>query len=157
MNIRFKLILAGVLPATSAPSIFADYNKHTKCKEEFIEFAKKHSDIMATDYVIHGYYKTLVLYNKKFQKLVDNCKEYKHNEKAFGKLLGYTEPLNLLYVYKNTDKKLIDIGYTLNNNTFFGYWKMRKNTDMKKELQLLEKMKKIDNNIKLEIVFENDV
>jgi hypothetical protein len=33
---------------------------------------------------------------------------------------------------------------------------MQKNTNMKKELQLLEKMKKIDNNIKLEIVFEND-
>jgi len=33
---------------------------------------------------------------------------------------------------------------------------MQKNTDMRKELQLLEKMKKIDNNIKLEIVFEND-
>jgi hypothetical protein len=30
---------------------------------------------------------------------------------------------------------------------------MQKNTDMKKELQLLEKMKKIDSNIKLEIVF----
>jgi hypothetical protein len=33
---------------------------------------------------------------------------------------------------------------------------MQKNTNMKKELQLLEKMKKIDNDIKLEIVFEND-
>jgi hypothetical protein len=33
---------------------------------------------------------------------------------------------------------------------------MQKNTDMKKELQLLEKIKKIDSNIKLEIVFEND-
>lgn len=145
MNIRFKLILAGVLPAMTE-----DY------EEQYLEFAKKHSDIIATDHVIHEYRKTLVLYNKKFQKLVDNCKEYKRNEKAYGKLLGYTEPLNLLYMYKNTDKKLIDIGYTLNNNTFFGYWKMQKNTDMKKELQLLEKMKKIDNNIKLEIVFEND-
>jgi hypothetical protein len=86
---------------------------------------------MATDYVIHEHRETFVLYNKKFQKLVDNCKEYKRNEKAFGKLLGYIEPLNLLYMYYNTD--------------------------MKKELQLLEKMKKIDSNIKLEIVFNNDL
>jgi hypothetical protein len=28
MNIWFKLILAGVLPATSAPFIAGDYNKH---------------------------------------------------------------------------------------------------------------------------------
>ncbi len=157
MNIRFKLILAGILPATSAPSFFGDYNEHIKCKEEFIEFAKQHSDIMATDYVIHEHRETFVLYNKKFQKLVDNCKINKRNEKAFGKLLGYIEPLNLLYMYYNTDKKLIDVSYTLNDNTFFGYWKMQKNTDMKKELQLLEKMKKIDRNIKLEIVFENDL
>ena len=33
---------------------------------------------------------------------------------------------------------------------------MQNNTIMRKELQLLEKMKKIDNNIKLEIVFVND-
>jgi hypothetical protein len=59
-------------------------------------------------------------------------------------------------MYNNTDKKFIDVSYALNDNTFFGYWKMQKNTDMKKELQLLEKMKKIDRNIKLEIVFEND-
>ena len=111
---------------------------------------------MATDYVIHEHYETFVLYNKKFQKLIDNCKKDKRNEKAFGKLLGYTEPLNLLYIYNNTDKKFIDVSYTLNNNIFFGYQKMQKNTDMKKELQLLEKIKKIDSNIKLEIVFEND-
>jgi hypothetical protein len=156
MNIRFKLILAGVLPAMDAPSFFGNYNKHTKCKEKYIEFAKKHSDIMATDYVIHEHHKTFVLYNKKFQKLIDDCKAYKRNEKAFGKLLGYTELLNLKYMHYKTDRKLIDVSYTLNNKTFFGYWKMQKNTNMKKELQLLEKMKKINNNIKLEIVFEND-
>ena len=144
MNIRFKLILAGVLPAMTE-----DY------EEQYLEFAKKHSNIMATDYVIHEYRKTLVLYNKKFKKLVDNCKAYKRNEKAYGKLLGYTEPLNLLYMHKNTDQKVIAIEYTLNNKTFFGYWKMQKNTDMRKELQLLEKMKKIDNNIKLNISFED--
>ena len=145
MNIRFKLILEGVLPAMTE-----DY------EEQYIDFAKKHSDIMATDYVIHEYSKILVLYNKKFQKLVDNCKEYKNNEKAYGKLLGYTELLNLRHMYNKTYQKIILVNYTLNNNTFFGYWKMQKNTDMKKELQLLEKMKKIDSNIKLEIVFNND-
>jgi len=142
MNIRFKLILAGVLPAMTE-----DY------EEQYIDFAKKHSDIMATDYVIHEHHKTLVLYNKKFQKLVDNCKEYKRNEKAYGKLLGYTELLNLKHMFNKTNQKIIGVSYTLNNKTFFSYWKMRKNTNMKKELQLLEKMKKIDSNIKLNIVF----
>jgi hypothetical protein len=142
MNIRFKLILAGVLPAMTE-----DY------EEQYIDFAKKHSDIMATDYVIHEYRKTLVLYNKKFKKLVDNCKEYKNNEKAYGKLLGYTELLNLRHMNNKTYQKVIAVHYTLNNKAFFGYWKMQKNTDMKKELQLLEKMKKIDSNIQLDIVF----
>jgi len=145
MHIRFKLILAGVLPAMTE-----DY------EEQYIDFAKKHSDIIATDYVIHEHRKTFVLYNKKFQKLVDNCKEYKRNEKAYGKLLGYTELLNLRHMYNKTHQKVIVVNYTLHNKTFFGYWKMQKNTDMKKELQLLEKMKKIDNNIKLEILFVND-
>jgi len=142
MNIRFKLILAGVLPAMTK-----DY------EEQYIDFAKKHSDIMATDYVIHEHRKTLVLYNKKFQKLVDNCKKDKRNEKAFGKLLGYTELLNLRHMYNKTYQKVIAVHYTLNNKAFFGYWKMQKNTDMKKELQLLEKMIKIDSNIQLDIVF----
>jgi hypothetical protein len=144
MNIRFKLILAGVLPAMTE-----DY------EEEYLEFAKKHSNIMATDYVIHEYRKTLVLYNKKFQKLVDNCKAYKRNEKAYGKLLGYTELLNLYNVFKNTDFKIIGVHYSLHNKVFFGYWKMKKNTDMKKELVLLDKMKKIDNNIELSISFSD--
>lgn len=144
MNIRFKLILAGVLPAMTE-----DY------EEQYLEFAKKHSDIIATDHVIHEHRKTFVLYNKKFQKLVDNCKEYKRNEKAYGKLLGYTELLNLRNIYIKTYQKVIVVHYILNNKTFFGYWKMRKNTDMTKELQLLEKMKKIDNNIKLNIFFED--
>ena len=122
-------------------------------EEQYIDFAKKHSDIMATDYVIHEYRKTLVLYNKKFKKLVDNCKEYKNNEKAYGKLLGYTELLNLRHMNNKTYQKVIAVHYTLNNKAFFGYWKMQKNTDMKKELQLLEKMKKIDSNIQLDIVF----
>ncbi len=145
MNIRFKLILAGVLPAMTE-----DY------EEQYIDFAKKHSDIIATDYVIHEHRKTFVLYNKKFQKLVDNCKGYKHNEKPYEKLLGYTELLNLRHMYNKTYQKVIAVNYTLHNKTFFSYWKMQKNTDMRKELQLLEKMKKIDNNIKLEIVFVND-
>ena len=98
MNIRFKLILEGILPAMTD-----DY------EDQYITFAKKHSDIIATDYVIHEY-----------QKLIENCKR---NEKAFGKLLGYTEPMGLLYMFNNTDMKLIGISYYL---------------DMKKELRLLE-------------------
>tara|TARA_B110000285_G_scaffold234619_1_gene312224 strand:- start:1074 stop:1367 length:294 start_codon:yes stop_codon:yes gene_type:complete len=94
MYIRFKLIL---------PAMTDDY------EDQYITFAKKHSDIIATDYVIHEY-----------QKLIENCKR---NEKAFGKLLGYTEPMGLLYMFNNTDMKLIGISYYL---------------DMKKELRLLE-------------------
>jgi hypothetical protein len=59
-------------------------------------------------------------------------------------------------MYNKTYQKVIAVNYTLHNKTFFSYWKMQKNTDMRKELQLLEKMKKIDNDIKLEIVFVND-
>jgi hypothetical protein len=117
---------------------------------------KKHSDIIATDYVIHEYRKTFVLYNKQYQKLIDNCKGNKRNEKAFGKLLGYTEPMGLLYMFNNTDMKLIGISYYLDKDVFLTYYKMQKNTDMKKELRLLEKMKDIDWNIGLDIVFENN-
>ena len=42
MYIRFKLILEGILPAMT------DYYE-----DQYLAFAKKHSDIMATDYVIH--------------------------------------------------------------------------------------------------------
>ena len=51
MNIRFKLIL---------PAMTDDY------EDQYITFAKKHSDIIATDYVIHEYRKTFVLYNKQY-------------------------------------------------------------------------------------------
>jgi hypothetical protein len=145
MNIRFKLILEGILPAMTD-----DY------EDQYITFAKKHSDIIATDYVIHEYRKTFVLYNKQYQKLIDNCKGNKRNEKAFGKLLGYTEPMGLLYMFNNTDMKLIGISYYLDKDVFLTYYKMQKNTDMKKELRLLEKMKDIDWNIGLDIVFENN-
>jgi hypothetical protein len=145
MNIRFKLILVGVLPAMTE-----DF------EDKYLEFAKKHSDIMATDYVIHEHHKTLVLYNKKFQKLVDNCKAYKRNEKAFGKLLGYTEPMNLMYMHHNTDHKVINITYSLDNKSFFSYWKMQKNTDMRKELVLLAKMQEVDYKIKLDIEFNDE-
>jgi hypothetical protein len=141
MYIRFKLIL---------PAMTDDY------EDQYITFAKKHSDIIATDYVIHEYRKTFVLYNKQYQKLIDNCKGNKRNEKAFGKLLGYTEPMGLLYMFNNTDMKLIGISYYLDKDVFLTYYKMQKNTDMKKELRLLEKMKDIDWNIGLDIVFENN-
>jgi hypothetical protein len=58
-DIRLKLILAGVLPAVDA-ELDADY-KQIKSKQEYIEFAKKHSNIMATDYVIHEHRQTFVL------------------------------------------------------------------------------------------------
>jgi len=58
-------------------------------------------------------------------------------------------------MFNKTYQKVITVDYTLNNKTFFSYWKMQKNTDMKKELQLLEKMKKIDSNIQLDIAFED--
>lgn len=48
MDIRFKLIL---------PAMTDDY------EDQYITFAKKHSDIIATNYVIHEY-----------QKLIENCK-----------------------------------------------------------------------------------
>ena len=70
-------------------------------------------------------------------------------------LLGYTELLNLYNIYKDRDFKIIGVHYSLHNKVFFGYWKMKKNSDMKKELVLLDKMKKIDNNIELSISFSD--
>lgn len=69
MNIRFKLILEGILPAMTD-----DY------EDQYITFAKKHSDIIATDYVIHEYRKTFVLYNKQYQKLIEIKEMKKHLE-----------------------------------------------------------------------------
>ena len=34
-----------------------------------------------------------------------------------------------------------------------GFWKSKKNTDMKKELSLLKKMRKVDERIQLKIVY----
>jgi hypothetical protein len=64
--------------------------------------------------------------------------------------------MGLLYMFNNTDMKLIGISYYLDKDVFLTYYKMQKNTDMKKELRLLEKMKDIDWNIGLDIVFENN-
>ena len=59
--------------------------------------------------------------------------------------------MGLLYMFNNTDMKLIGISYYLDKDVFLTYYKMQKNTDMKKELRLLEKMKDIDRNIRYSI------
>ena len=64
--------------------------------------------------------------------------------------------MSLFYMFNNTAQKLINISYYLDKDVFLTYYKMQKNTDMKKELRLLEKMKDIDWNIGLDIVFENN-
>ena len=55
--------------------------------------------------------------------------------------------MSLLYMFNNTDQKLINISYYLDKDVFLTYYKMQKNTDMKKELRLLAKMRDIDRNI----------
>ena len=59
--------------------------------------------------------------------------------------------MGLLYMFNNTDMKLIGISYYLDKDVFLTYYKMQKNTDMKKELRLLAKMRDIDRNIRYNI------
>jgi hypothetical protein len=59
--------------------------------------------------------------------------------------------MSLLYMFNNTDQKLINISYYLDKDVFLTYYKMQKNTDMKKELRLLAKMRDIDRNIRYNI------
>jgi hypothetical protein len=54
-------------------------------------------------------------------------------------------------MFNNTDQKLINISYYLDKDVFLTYYKMQKNTDMKKELRLLAKMRDIDRNIRYNI------
>jgi hypothetical protein len=136
MNIRLELIIAGILPATS------DFSN------QYPNLIKKYPDILSTDIIIHETQKTEILYNKKYQKLVNKCKSDNNNHIQFGKLLGYTEQLDL---HKLDVKEVIRIDYLLNNNSFLEYWKLKNHTDMKKELKLLNEMKKVNKNIKLEI------
>jgi len=140
MNIRLELIIAGILPATS------DFSN------QYPNLIKKYPDILSTDIIIHETEKTEILYNKKYQKLVNKCKSDNNNHIQFGKLLGYTEQLDLYKLHMvDKVKKVIVIEYLLNNFNIIGYWKLKNHTDMKKELKLLNEMKKINKNIKLEI------
>jgi hypothetical protein len=83
--------------------------------------------------------------------LVNKCKS-DNNHIQFGKLLGYTEQLDLYKLHMvDKVKKVIRIDYLLNNNSFLEYWKLKNHTNMKKELKLLNEMKKVNKNIKLEI------
>jgi hypothetical protein len=59
-------------------------------------------------------------------------------------------------MFNNTDQKLINISYYLDKDVFLTYYKMQKNTDMKKELRLLAKMRDIDRNIRLDIIYNNN-
>ena len=136
MNIRLELIIAGILPATS------DFSN------QYPNLIKKYPDILSTDIIIHETEKREILYNKKYQKLVNKCKSDNNNHIQFGKLLGYTEQLDL---HKLDVKEVIRIDYLLNNNEIIAYWKLKNHTDMKKELKLLNEMKKVNKNIKLEI------
>ena len=84
--------------------------------------------------------------------MVNKCKSDNNNHIQFGKLLGYTEQLDLYKLHMvDKVKKVIRIDYLLNNNSFLEYWKLKNHTNMKKELKLLNEMKKVNKNIKLEI------
>jgi hypothetical protein len=145
VNIRLLLIIEGILPATS------DFS------DQYCSLLTKYPKILDIATIFHEYRETLILYNKKYKILVDKCKKKSDNQIEFGKLLGYTEQIDLR---KEANKpfglyydKCIGINFVLNNEIFLGYWKFEKNTDMKKELKLLNKMRTIDNKINLEISY----
>jgi len=75
--------------------------------------------------------------------MIKNCQSKKDNHIAFGKLIGYTEGMNLKT--QDLSNEVIDVNYTLNEKKVFGFWKSKKNTDMKKELALLKKMRNESN------------
>jgi hypothetical protein len=143
MDIRLKLIYHGVLPATSDFYLLHD------------SLVKKYPKIFAVAHIYHEKHKKPIIYNKNYkniQKMIKNCQSKKDNHIAFGKLIGFLEGLN--FNTMNRSKEVIGVRYTLNEKKFFGFWKSKKNTDMKKELSLLTKMRYVDERIKLEIDFE---
>lgn len=157
---RIKLIIAGVLPGTSD---FQDKDgkrwdsdayeiTHSKIKQKRLittwnNFMRKYPDTIAIDWNIRNG----VIYNKKYQHLVDdyhrmnNSREENHIE--FGKLMGYY-PIDLSKL--NYRKPVIVVRFIDGNEIeFLSYWKP-KNTTLTKEHLLLKKMKKIDPSIRLE-------
>ena len=142
MDIRLKLIYSGVLPATSDFYLLHD------------SLVKKYPKIFAKAYIYHEKRKKPIIYNKNYkniQKMIKNCQSKKDNHIAFGKLIGYTEGMNLKT--QDLSNEVIDVNYTLNEKKVFGFWKSKKNTDMKKELALLKKMRNVDHRIQLTISF----
>ena len=140
MNIRLKLIYFGVLPATSDFYLLHD------------SLVKKYPKIFAKAHIYHEKHKKPIIYNenyKNIQKMIKNCQSKKDNHIAFGKLIGYTEGINS--ETQDYSKEVIGVSYTLNGKGFFGFAKSMKNTDMKKELLLLKKMRNVDNKIELKI------
>jgi hypothetical protein len=138
LPIRIRLIIDGILPGTT------DYF------ELFPYLIKKYKELKVAK-IIHETEEEEILYNKKYQKLVDNCKKIKNNHKEFGKLLGYTVQIDLHKM--DYSKKLIAVHYIYKNNYFLGYWK-NNNYNMKKELDLLEKMKSIEKDVELKISYD---
>jgi hypothetical protein len=144
MNILLELIIEGILPATE------------DIPNKYIELIIKYPNILEITTIIHEKKEKKILYNKKYQLLVNKCKLNNNNHITFGKLLGYTEQLDLLQEIENGfyEEKCILVKYSLNNKDFLSYWKLKEHTEIKKELELLQKMKIINNNIKLEIDYE---
>ena len=140
MDIRLKLIYSGVLPATSDFYLLHD------------SLVEKYPKIFAKAYIYHEKRKKPIIYNKNYkniQKMIKNCQSKKDNHIAFGKLIGYIEGMN--FEKQDFSKEIIDVSYTLNEKKVFGFWKSKKNTDMKRELALLKKMRIVDDRIQLTI------
>lgn len=140
MDIRLKLIYYGVLPATSDFYLLHD------------RLVKKYPDVFAKANIFHEKGRKPVLYNKNYkniQKLIKKCQSKKKKFIAFGKLIGYTEGINDEKMDRS--KEVIHVSYKLHGNDFFGFAKLGKNTDIKKELLLLKNMKNVNNEITLHI------
>ena len=138
---KINLIVSGVLPAT------------TDLQKYHLESVKKHPDVLAIGHVIHDHREEQVLYNKKFKNLIDRCQKNSWNSKEFGKLLGYTNLIDLRKIdYKND---VIVVNYSLNNKGIISFWKNKSGTEMKKELELLQKMRNVNPYIEINIHYES--
>jgi len=134
---KITLIINGVIAGT------------TDFQEQHENFVKKNPKTLAIGFVVHECNYVQVLYNKKFRNLIDACQKMQDNWKEFGKILGYTHLIDLRNINRNDI--VISVTYMLNNEIITGFWKNKKATNMKKELQLLENMQKINNNIYMKI------
>lgn len=81
--------------------------------------------------------------------MIKSCQSKKDNHIAFGKSIGYLEGMNLKK--QDLSKKVICVNYTLHGKDFFSFYKSKTNTDMKKELILLQNMWKVNDEIDLKI------